>query len=234
MEAIELEAGYDFVTILDFGAAKFWHQSVSPTGQGATVIGTPAYMAPETARSGVADARSDIYSVGIIFYEILTGSVPFDGEHAVQIMIKQVSEALDPPRHRNPRVEITPDAERVIMKALEKNPQRRYQTMDELNADLHRCYGQVRFRRPVHPGGAPSFEAMRRPIALTADKMKRKTGDLPVVPGLRRPTPANPPPAVTERAATHSSEPVRLTRRKSGRHETLPLGVLPPPDDDET
>jgi serine/threonine protein kinase len=234
IEAIELEAGYDFVTILDFGAAKFWHQSVSPTGQGATVIGTPAYMAPETARSGVADARSDIYSVGIIFYEMLTGSVPFDGEHAVQIMIKQVSEALDPPRHRNPRVEITPEAERVIMKSLEKNPHRRYQSMEELNGDLHRCYGQVRFRRPVHPAGpSSSYESLRKPIALTADKMKRKTGDLPAVPGqLRRPTPANPP-VVSERSTAQSSEPVRLTRRKSGRHETLPLGVLPPPDDDD-
>jgi serine/threonine protein kinase len=207
---------------------------VSPTAQNATVIGTPAYMAPETARSGVADARSDIYSVGIIFYEMLTGTIPFDGESAVQIMVKQVSEVVDPPSHRNPRVEITPEAERVIMKALEKNPHRRYQTMEELNAELHRCYGQVRFRRPVMPSGHANFEALRKPIALTPDKMKRKTGsDIPVPGQLRRPTPANPP-VVGERATAQSSEPVRLTRRKSGRHETLPLGTLPPPDDDES
>src|SRR5213078_3003586 len=119
--------------------------------QNATVIGTPAYMAPETARNGVADARSDIYSVGIIFYEMLTGTVPFDGDTAVQIMIKQVSEPVEPPSQRNPRVEVTPEAERVVMKALAKRPDRRYQTMAELNADLHRCYGQVRFRRPLPP-----------------------------------------------------------------------------------
>jgi serine/threonine protein kinase len=229
IDAIELEANYDFVTILDFGAAKFWHQSVSPTAQNATVIGTPAYMAPETARSGVADARSDIYSVGIIFYEMLTGSVPFDGETAVQIMIKQVSEPLEPPSHRNPRVEITADAERVIMKALAKNPVRRYQTMDELNSDLHRCYGQVRFRRPIHPSNSGTFESLRKPIALTPDKMKRKNSSTDLlVPQQRRPTPLSSPALPVAAAA-----PVRLTRRKSGRHETLPLGVLPAPEDDD-
>src|SRR6185436_11519797 len=233
MEAIELEANYDFVTILDFGAAKFWQQSISPTAQNATVIGTPAYMAPQTARNGVADARSDIYSVGIIFYEMLTGTVPFDGETAVQIMVKQVSEPVQPPSERNPRVEITPEAERVIMKALAKKPDKRYQTMDELNAELHRCYGQVRFRRP-HPNASSSFEALRKPIALTPDKMKRKSGtDFPVV-QQRRSTPiASPAALVTEANQVPPSGPVRLTRRKSGKHETLPLGVLPRNGDDE-
>jgi serine/threonine protein kinase len=233
IEAIELEANYDFVTILDFGAAKFWHQSISPTTQNATVIGTPAYMAPETARNGVADARSDIYSVGIIFYEMLTGSIPFDGDSAVQIMVKQVSEPVQPPSERNPRVEITPEAERVIMKALAKNPERRYQSMDELNADLHRCYGQIRFRRPIHPSAQTSFEAMRKPIALTPDKMKRKSGtDHPIPPQLRRNTPSGTG-VVTERSTAPSTGPVRLTKRKSGKHETLPLGVLPPTDEEK-
>ena len=233
VEAIELEANYDFVTILDFGAAKFWHQSVSPTAQNATVIGTPAYMAPETARNGVADARSDIYSVGIIFYEMLTGTVPFDGENAVSIMVKQVSEPVQPPSQRNPRVEITPDAERVIMKALAKKPDRRYQSMEELNAELHRCYGKVRFRRP-HPSAQPSFESMRRqPIALTPDKMKRKSGtDFPIPPEGRRLTPVASA-AVTQPNNTPPSGPVRLTRKKSGKHETLPLGVLPGGGNDE-
>jgi serine/threonine-protein kinase len=230
IEAIETEANYDFVTILDFGASKFWQQSVSPTAQNATVIGTPAYMAPETARNGVADARSDIYSTGIIFYEMLTGTVPFDGDNATQIMVKQVSEAVQPPSRRNPRVEVTPDAERVIMKALAKRPERRYQSMEELNADLHRCYGQIRFRRPTHPhGGQSSFEAMRKPLALTADKMKRKSGSEQVVPQNR---PSVPSAIVGERLSTPPSGPVRLTRRKSGRHPTLPLG-LPNIEDEE-
>jgi serine/threonine protein kinase len=232
IEAIEIESNYDFVTILDFGAAKFWQQSISPTAQNATVIGTPAYMAPETARNGVADARSDIYSVGIIFYEMLTGTVPFDGETAVQIMVKQVSEPVQPPSERNPRVEITPEAERVIMKALAKKPDRRYQTMAELNADLHRCYGQVRFRRPAHPSAQGSFESLRKPIALTPDKMKRKSGTEHVIPQNRL-TPAASTAIVGQPLSVPPSGPVRLTRRKSGRHETLPLGVLPAIDDDE-
>jgi serine/threonine-protein kinase len=217
-EVIELEAAYDFVTILDFGAAKFWHQSTSPLGQNSTVIGTPAYMAPETARTGVADARSDIYSVGVIFYEMLAGSVPFDGDTATEIMIKHVSEPVENPRSRNPYVEITPEAERVIMRALHKNPNRRYQSMEELHADLHRCFGKVRFRRPVHaPTASGSFDSLRRPLQLTPDKVKRR----PRVSAPLQPSPALPSPA--ERSS--GSNPILLTKRKSDRHDTLTASV---------
>jgi serine/threonine protein kinase len=221
VEVVEHEKTYDFVTILDFGAAKFWHQSTAPLGANSTVIGTPAYMAPETARTGVADARSDIYSVGVIFYEMLTGTIPFDGNDATSIMIKQVSERVEPPRLRNPNVEITPDAERVILRALEKHPLRRYQTMEELNADLRRCFGVVRFKRPLIPLGG-SFESMRKPIALTPDKVKRKPahsmeGPIPQV--LRNTTSSSVP--------LGAAAPILLTKRKSAHHRTLPYGSSP-------
>jgi serine/threonine protein kinase len=224
-EVVELESAYDFVTILDFGAAKFWHQSTSPLGQNATVIGTPAYMAPETARTGVADARSDIYAVAVIFYEMLTGTVPFDGDQAVDIMIKHVSSPVEPPRMRNPSVEITETAQRVIMKGLEKNPNNRYQTSDELNHDLHSCYGSVRFRRPVHaPNG--TFEEMRRkPIPLTADRVKRRpSASDGAIPQVLRTTPSGEFPIGETPPAP--SEPIPLTKpkRKSGRHDTLSSG----------
>jgi serine/threonine protein kinase len=231
IEVVEQEKTYDFVTILDFGAAKFWHQSTAPLGANATVIGTPAYMAPETAKTGVADARSDIYSVGVIFYEMLTGSIPFDGDDATAIMIKQVSERVEPPRLRNPNVEITPEAERVILRALEKQPLRRYQSMEELNADLRRCFGVVRFKRPHVPVGG-SFEAMRRPIALTPDKIKRKgtiSIEVPTGQGLRATTatvkPLGRPTTPSQLLGRPTlSGPILLTRRKSGRHQTLPIG----------
>jgi serine/threonine-protein kinase len=220
LEVVEMEKTYDFVTILDFGAAKFWHQSTAPVGANSTVIGTPAYMAPETAKTGVADARSDIYSVGVIFYEMLTGSIPFDGENATEIMIKQVSEPVEPPRLRNPNVEITAEAERVMLRALEKQALRRYQTMEELNADLRRCFGVVRFRRPVVPP-AGNFEAMRRPLALTPDKVKRKSTasiEGPIPQAVRNTQSGSNP-------IGNGSGPILLTKRKSGRHETLPLGA---------
>jgi serine/threonine protein kinase len=218
-EVIELEPTYDFVTILDFGAAKFWHQSTAPTSADGTVIGTPVYMAPETARTGIADARSDVYSVGVIFYEMLTGTVPFEGENAKAIMMQHVHEPVEPPRLRQPNVEITAEAERVIMRALDKRPERRYGSMEELNRDLQRCYGSVRFRRPVLPPSG-QVESMRRPIPLTADKVKRRG------PNDTAPNPLPPSSSAPIAPLVGSpSQPLLLTRRKSGKHPTLPHGT---------
>ncbi len=208
-EIVEHEAAFDFVTLLDFGAAKFWHQSAGPLGESGTVVGTPGYMAPETARRGVADERSDIYSVGVVFYEMLTGSVPFEGKGSVEIMVKHVNAPVEPPRIRNPNAEITPEAERVIMRALEKDPARRYATMEEMGADLQSCFGSIRFSRPGRPPPAgASFEALRKQGPLLLDKVKR------------RPT----PPASGIGGKPPSAErPVLLVKRKSGRYEAVRL-----------
>jgi eukaryotic-like serine/threonine-protein kinase len=199
----EPEGTYDFVTILDFGAAKYLDQA---SAGGGVVIGTPAYMAPETAQDGIADARSDIYALGVVLYEMLTGGVPFEGDDATDIMVKQVREPVQPPRQRCPSAEITAEAERTILRALAKRPADRYQTMVDLHRDLERCYGSVKFKRMLEalPPGAASFESLRRPIPLTQVK--------------RRPEPAVEPQALP-------AGPIPLTRRKSGRHKTLPLGT---------
>ena len=100
----EREKAFDFVKILDFGVAKVRDPNVSEarvTQQG-VVFGTPEYMAPETARIGVSDPRTDIYALGVIFYEMLTGTIPFAGETAVDVMLKVVSEPVTPPRARAP------------------------------------------------------------------------------------------------------------------------------------
>ena len=106
----EREKAFDFVKILDFGVAKVRDPDATEgrvTQQG-VVFGTPEYMAPETARIGVSDPRTDIYALGVIFYEMLTGTVPFSGETAVDVMLKVVSEPVVPPRVRAPGNEITP------------------------------------------------------------------------------------------------------------------------------
>lgn len=200
---IEPEGSYDFVTVLDFGAAKYLDQAAAGSG---VVIGTPTYMAPETAQDGVADARSDLYALGVILYEMLTGSVPFDGHDATEVMVKHVREPVPPPRLRCPQAEITPEAERTILRALAKRPADRQQNMIELHRDLEHCYGSVKFRRALQflPPGA-SYADLRRPIPLTRKKgrpdARAAEADLPV------------------------SAPIPLTRRKSGRHKTLPFGV---------
>ncbi len=120
----EREKAFDFVKILDFGVAKVRDPDASEgrvTQQG-VVFGTPEYMAPETARIGVSDPRTDIYALGVIFYEMLTGTVPFAGETAVDVMLKVVSEPVVPPRTRAPGIEITHEAEQLIMKALVQGP----------------------------------------------------------------------------------------------------------------
>jgi serine/threonine protein kinase len=222
----EPEGTFDFVTILDFGAAKYLDQAAVGSG---VVIGTPTYMAPETARDGIADGRSDIYAVGIIFYEMLTGTVPFEGDVASDIMMKHLREPVPSPRMRCPQAEITLEAERTLMKALAKDPAQRYQSMAELHDDLERCYGQVRFRRNIEllPGAAASGAA-RQPVPLVKVKLRvaGSPGDgertIPSVPAPQADLPADSTPS-----------PLLLTRRRSGRHKTLPLGAAldgtPPP-----
>jgi serine/threonine protein kinase len=208
----EPEGDYDFVTILDFGASKFLDQAATATG---VVIGTPTYMAPETARTGIADARSDVYALGVVFYEMLTGAPPFEGEQATDVMLKHVREPVPPPQYRCPEAEITPDAERALLKMLAKDPANRQQTMADLHQELEHCYGTVRFRRSIEqlPPGT-KVEALRRPIQLTNVKAR----PAPVA-AAAPPAPAPPEPPTS---------PLLLTRRKSGKHRTLPFGVTPP------
>src|SRR4051812_16647742 len=113
------------VKVADFGIARAGASDMTETG---SVMGTAQYLSPEQAQGKPVDARSDLYSIGIVLYEMLTGTVPFDGESPVTVALKQVSEAPVPPRVRNPEVPATLDA--VVMRAMEKDPARRYQTAD--------------------------------------------------------------------------------------------------------
>ena len=122
------------VRIMDFGIAR------SLRGKGITgagvMIGTPEYMSPEQIEGKEVDQRSDVYSLGIILYEMVTGHVPFEGDTAFTIGVKHKSE-----RPRNPRelnTQIPEDLSRVILKCLEKDKGRRYQTAEELQGELER------------------------------------------------------------------------------------------------
>src|SRR5262249_22197434 len=103
----------------------------------------------ETARVGISDPRTDVYALGVMFYEMLTGTVPFTGDSPVDVMLKVVSMPVVPPRERAPGREITPEAERLIMKALAKDPRLRHQSMEEMFYELQQCYGSVRYRRSL-------------------------------------------------------------------------------------
>jgi eukaryotic-like serine/threonine-protein kinase len=117
--------------VTDFGIAR---AGTSEMTQAGSIIGTAQYLSPEQAQGLPVTGASDLYSVGVILYEALTGAVPFDGDSAVTVALKQVSEAPVPPSQLNP--DVPPALEAVVLRALAKRPEARYADADEFLADL--------------------------------------------------------------------------------------------------
>jgi beta-lactam-binding protein with PASTA domain/tRNA A-37 threonylcarbamoyl transferase component Bud32 len=123
--------GEDRAKVTDFGIARAGASDMTQTG---SIMGTAQYLSPEQAQGHAVSAASDLYSIGIVLYELLTGSVPFEGESAVTIALKQVSEAPVPPSRSNPAV--TPALESVVLRAMQKDPAQRFTDADEFIAAL--------------------------------------------------------------------------------------------------
>ena len=115
--------------IADFGIAKAVN-SGTIVNNTSTVMGSVHYLSPEQARGGYVDARSDIYSLGIVLYEMLTGSVPFDGDNPVSVAMMHMNEAVQPPSKINPAV--SPALDKVVLKATAKHQPDRYRSADEM------------------------------------------------------------------------------------------------------
>ncbi|OBG94766.1 serine/threonine protein kinase [Mycobacterium sp. E3251] len=126
------------VKVMDFGIARAIADSGNSVTQTAAVIGTAQYLSPEQARGDTVDARSDVYSLGCVLYEILTGEPPFTGDSPVAVAYQHVREDPIPPSHRHEG--ISADLDAVVLKALAKNPDNRYQTAAEMRADLVRVH----------------------------------------------------------------------------------------------
>ncbi|SPM29792.1 Stk1 family PASTA domain-containing Ser/Thr kinase [Mycobacterium terramassiliense] len=126
------------VKVMDFGIARAIADSGNSVTQTAAVIGTAQYLSPEQARGDPVDARSDVYSLGCVLYEILTGEPPFTGDSPVAVAYQHVREDPVPPSKRHEGVSADLDA--VVLKALAKNPENRYQTAAEMRADLVRVH----------------------------------------------------------------------------------------------
>ncbi len=123
------------VKVTDFGIARALNTEESLTQTGA-VMGTATYFSPEQAEGAGVDARSDIYSLGVVLYEMVTGRPPFMGETPVAVASKHVRDRPPAPREINPA--IPPTFEAIILKSMSKDPAHRYQTAEELRADLLR------------------------------------------------------------------------------------------------
>lgn len=177
------------VKVMDFGIARALADAGNPMTQTSAVIGTAQYLSPEQARGETVDARSDVYSLGCVLYEILTGEPPFVGDSPVAVAYQHVREDPVPPsqRHRG----ISPELDAVVLKALAKNPDNRYQTAADMRTDLIR----------VHSGEAPEA-----PKVFT--ESERSSMLTPGAPGRAVPT---------EHMPTHGAPPDPEKRASVGR-----------------
>jgi serine/threonine-protein kinase len=167
---VEGHGDRDVVKVVDFGIAKLTAQSGQALTALGSVFGTPESMAPEQARGTSVDHRTDLYTLGIVLYEMLTGSTPFEHEQLAQVIMGQIAKPPPPlPAH------IDQDLSVLVMQLLNKDPKTRVQTAAELSSRLSAIYGRLRATAanapfPVPAGGSPpvSFPAQGPPVPSSA------------------------------------------------------------------
>jgi serine/threonine-protein kinase len=181
------------VKVTDFGIARAGTSQMTEAG---SIVGTAQYLSPEQARGGEVDPRSDLYSLGIVLYELLTGKTPFDGETPVEIAMKHLSNTPKPPSKLRP--EIPPELDMVVLRALAKNPDDRYQNADEMEADLER----VARGRPVAATTVDSATQVMRTAPAAAALAGATAATMIAPPAATAATTVAPPPVVEEEEYT--------------------------------
>lgn len=213
------------VIVLDFGLAlAAWESRVTSTE---TTMGTAPYMAPEVMRGGEADARSDLYGLGIVLYEALTGAFPFVGEQPQAVFYAAMNLDPVPPRERRP--ELPPRLERVVMKAIARDPAERYQTAEEFIAALRGVTPSEPVPPPPGPvssleSGLTSGQGADVPSAIRASRdPSRAPIYLAVLPFEAIPSSGDPEGACATLASRLAESVSGALTRASG------LRVVPPP-----
>lgn len=157
------------VKLVDFGIARMLSQTTRTMG-GKDVVGSVHYISPEQARGNEVDLRTDIYSLGVLMYEMFTGKVPFEGEEAVSIAMKHVNQKPAAPMNVNPN--IPRGINDIILKCMEKNPDDRYQSASELREDL--------LLFSTNPEGFQVLHTRKKPEFESDEPVRKKTIDTPV------------------------------------------------------
>ena len=163
--------GGDFVKVVDFGLARMLAGSTGTSGPSKTIAGTPDYMSPEQCRGEGPDARSDLYSVGVILFLLLTGKLPFEAPAPTQVLLNHLSAAPSDPRVVRPERGIPDGLVEVLMRALEKSPHARFQSAIEFSEAL----AEVRFQITAPMRLSQPFLPMRPPslVPLVASRCPR-------------------------------------------------------------
>ncbi|MBA0087042.1 MAG: serine/threonine protein kinase, partial [Acidobacteria bacterium Pan2503] len=194
-------AADDTVKITDFGTAKILE--FGSTQQTSHVMGTPSYMSPEQVKGRAVDGRSDIFSLGVMLYEMTTGEKPFPGQNITTVIYKIVNEDPVPPRQIDPSIH--PGISTVLMKALAKEPEQRYQSCREMREDLrnyraHGIAGGSPNRTMVMSGGSPAATVVSSNLAGSGLPGHAPAADDPTVVATAR--------SLSARAASPGQTPV--------------------------
>jgi hypothetical protein len=160
----------DFAKVLDFGIAKLRdsEEVASSTTSPGNIVGTPYYMAPEQIRADAIDARADIYALGAVLYKALTGVPPFQSGTPMGVLTMHLTQPLVPMRERVPKIQLPPQAEAIVGRALQKDPARRYQTMEEFREALVAALREEGEGEPT-PNAARSVPMLGVELATRSD-----------------------------------------------------------------
>ena len=174
------------VKVTDFGIARAGTSQMTEAG---SIVGTAQYLSPEQARGASVDQRSDLYSLGIVLYELVTGTLPFNGDTPVEIAMKHLSQTPPPPSQLRP--ELPRDLDLVVTRALAKDPDDRYQSAEEMDADLERLARGAAVSAETEESATQIMRAPTGPMSATAATMivppRRGAGPYAPVPPLPSP-----------------------------------------------
>jgi predicted Ser/Thr protein kinase len=217
--------GREVAKLLDFGIAKTLDDSATQLTATGFSLGTPQYMSPEQAYGRPVDGRSDLYSLGIILYEMLVGEVPFSDPSTPAVLVKQMTEAPVPPALKRPDRQISPELAAIALRCLEKDPAKRFQTADEFSAALDAAASSL--GAPVLPLPAEIGAPASGPAAtvVIGKPTYAQTTQLPTPAPVPVPTPASQATVVAGAAARAGGA---ATSSRGATTEVAPKGVQPP------
>jgi serine/threonine protein kinase len=184
---IAQDSGDYIVKLVDFGIAKIVGQAentLQKLTQTGDALGSPYYMSPEQCRSLDMDARSDIYSLGCVMYESISGKLPFDGPNAISTLFMHVNDRAEPFSAYRPDLAIPGELEQIILKMLEKDPLDRYQTVEDLGHDLGefaKCYPNLANCRILEPSAHLASESQRVSRPKISEAVSEPIPELPII-----------------------------------------------------